>query len=228
MSPKQFNYKYTEEMAKKISEELFLFINKTLKEKKHFSLILSGGTTPLKIFKTLKESYLGKIPWNKLNIFWLDERYVLESSPDSNFGNAKRALFSENLQAKLYPIPTELPEKKCCESYEKILKKQQDFDYALIGFGEDGHIASLFKKEQDSSESLVVCTSHPNGQKRISMTSILFNSAHKKVLIGNGDTKKKVLGQYLNNKNKELPIHLLEKKGLEIHFANHVNPSRNT
>ena len=60
-------------------------------KKKRFSVAISGGSTPRRLHKILAtEPYFNKIPWQKIHIFWVDERCVPQDSPDSNYGTAKR------------------------------------------------------------------------------------------------------------------------------------------
>ncbi|MCL2452376.1 MAG: 6-phosphogluconolactonase, partial [Alphaproteobacteria bacterium] len=50
-----------------------------------FSLNLSGGTTPRRIYERLAVSDLGcPINWQKVNLFWGDERFVPADHEDSN------------------------------------------------------------------------------------------------------------------------------------------------
>lgn len=215
-------YEILEQMASTLAEELKNLILKSLKKKNNTTLLLSGGRTPLKIFKELRKKDLDLIPWSKVHVYWLDERFVPHSSSESNFGNAYREIFRHCQGVNLYPMKTDLKPEESCKHYESLLKGAPHypvFDYALIGFGEDGHIASLFNQRDDKEDSLVVQTVNPAGQTRLSLTSKVFNQAEQKVLIGSGEGKKKILEDFLEEKNLNLPLNLLEKTKLKIHFT---------
>lgn len=222
MSLKTYEYRNVEKMAEFLAKDMMTEIQKAIQLKGSASLVLSGGRTPLKIFELIKKSPREVISFQNCEIYWLDERYVPHEHEKSNFGSANRALFNTLKVKKLYPFPTNLSLEACARSYEKTLKDSKDFphfDYALLGFGEDGHMASLFQKEDDSKDKLVVSSVDPQGLPRLSMTSRVFNKAHKKVLMGSGPRKKSILDDYLSHKSPSLPLHLLEKENLHIHFA---------
>ena len=61
---------------------------------------LSGGTTPKQMGSILaREPYRSRIPWDRVHIFWGDERWVPLASPESNAGEARRGFLD------LVPIP---------------------------------------------------------------------------------------------------------------------------
>ena len=67
---------------------------------KLFTVALSGGTTPVLMNRILaEEPYASRVPWNKIHIFWVDERCVTYEHPFSNYGSAKKDLISK------IPIP---------------------------------------------------------------------------------------------------------------------------
>ena len=90
----------------------------------------------------------------------------------------------------------------------------------MLGLGPDGHIASLFKPEDDKKEELVVATQAPNGLKRLSMTTQLINQARKKVLLPTGIEKGRWLKLFLEGKAKDAPVSLLERDKL-FFFLDH-------
>ena len=117
-----------------------------------FSLVLSGGKTPLSLFKVLVESFSQRIDWNLVDLFWTDERYVPHSHPESNYGNAFKHLIKHLPIGNVYPINYSGDIHADTASYNNTInayfrnnsKQGGWFDYILLGFGLDGHIASLF------------------------------------------------------------------------------------
>src|SRR5580698_5471011 len=67
-----------------------------------FTLALSGGSTPKRLYQLLATAPLrSQMPWRRVHLFWSDERCVPWDSPDSNYGMAREAMFSQ------VPIPLE-------------------------------------------------------------------------------------------------------------------------
>ncbi|MGB8700739.1 MAG: 6-phosphogluconolactonase [Thermosynechococcaceae cyanobacterium] len=123
------------------------------------TIALAGGSTPKLLYERLATQSL---PWDKLHIFWGDERYVPPSHPDSNEGMARRAWLDRvPIPADcLHPMPTHPTEPiQAAHLYEQELQNFfgteviPAFDIILLGLGDDGHTASLFPR----TEVLNVC-----------------------------------------------------------------------
>ena len=121
------------------------------KGKKRFSFVLTGGKSPIKLYKHLAKNK--NIPWGKIDFFIGDERYVNEASKNSNIKMCKKHLLNKIniLDNQIYKISTNKKpiEKSVIDFDQKIkkyfLNKKIIFDLILLGIGDDGHIASLFK-----------------------------------------------------------------------------------
>ncbi len=118
------------------------------REKKRFSFVLTGGKSPIKLYKKLSKNK--KIPWKKIDFFIGDERYVKENSKYSNIWLCKKYLLNKIkiLDRQIYKISTNQNSlKKDLQNYEQRIKryflnKKVVFDLTLLGIGQDGHIAS--------------------------------------------------------------------------------------
>jgi 6-phosphogluconolactonase len=116
-----------------------------------FSVVLSGGKTPKPLYKYLKNPAISnKINWEKVFIYWGDERNFPPDHPDSNFHLADEALLSHVPIPKrnIFRIKGELSPNNAAEDYNKTLEKFiikiNKFDLIFLGMGNDGHTASLF------------------------------------------------------------------------------------
>ncbi|NNN06243.1 MAG: 6-phosphogluconolactonase [Elusimicrobia bacterium] len=134
-------------------------------ERGRFSLALSGGSTPRRLYQMLAASDL---PWERVHLFWGDERCVPREDPASNYRLAREALFARAPlpPANVHPMPCDpAAAEEGAAAYETELREffsgtGAAFDLVLLGLGPDGHTASLFPGEPtlDESSRWVVCT----------------------------------------------------------------------
>ena len=103
----------------------------------------SGGSTPAPIYARLKDASLD---WSRVIVTLIDERYVPESSPDSNARLLKQALLTgPAAKAAFVPLysPAVTVDRAAAEA-TRALRRHGRFDAVLLGMGEDGHICSMF------------------------------------------------------------------------------------
>jgi 6-phosphogluconolactonase len=199
-----------------------------------FSLNLSGGSTPKRIYELLAAWDLG-VPcdWRKVHLFWGDERFVPMDHPDSNFRMAREALISHVPipAAQIHPIltDTETPEEaavlyaKTLQGFygRKLLDPERPlFDLTLLGLGEDGHTASLFPgtKALDERESWVTSIVGAKPEPRISLTYPALESSSTIAFAVCGANKRDILARVLANDLK-LPAARLATRGTIHIFA---------
>jgi 6-phosphogluconolactonase len=122
-----------------------------------FNVAFAGGSTPKSLYALLADdaAYRAKIAWDKLRVFFGDERHVPPDHNDSNFRMASEALFSKGLlkPEQIARIKGEYPDtEKAALEYQLVLRayfKLNDgeyprFDLVLLGMGDEGHTLSLF------------------------------------------------------------------------------------
>jgi len=187
-------------------------IGEVLQEKEFVTLALSGGSTPALLFSALVDGYLSAGYWSKVKFFWIDERCVTPSDPESNYGNAKR-LFLDPLnipEVNIFRIQGENKPEEGVKRYTGILEAELgaglQLDICLLGMGADGHTASIFPPAIRLMESneIVAGAAHPDsGQRRITITGKLINKSKTTIFLAFGKEKKSVLDQILNNKGRE-------------------------
>ena len=216
-------------MAIHVADELISALKNTQKE--NFYLAISGGSTPKVLFKLLATTaYSEKIIWNKLMIFWVDERCVAPDDPESNFGMTEQLLF-ENVKIprdNIHRIKGESNPVNEAARYAKLVNQilpasennYPQFDWVLLGMGADGHTASLFpnQKLEHIAENLFGVATHPqSGQKRISMTEELINNSSRVTFFISGEEKadkiKEIFTDHASgNKYPAAMVHSLDEK----------------
>lgn len=114
-------------------------------------LVLAGGRTPIPLFDLLVASHRESIPWERVHLFWGDERLVPYDDADSNYGAALRHLVRHVgvPASQVHPVPVDLSDADAAAgAYEQLLRSELGsrgrFDLTLLGLGVDGHTASIF------------------------------------------------------------------------------------
>lgn len=170
-----------------------------------FSIALSGGSTPEKLFILLATSeYKDRMPWRNTFIFWGDERYVPMNDKSNNAHVAMELLLShvDIPVANLFPVPVNIsPATNAAKAYEKSLKdffgeRLPEFDLILLGIGENAHTASLFPHTaviHDQTDWVAAVYVDEVKMYRITMTAALINAARNVVFLAVGDGKASVI-----------------------------------
>ena len=178
----------------------------------HYAMSLSGGSTPKAVYSFLAERYADRIPWDKMNFFWGDERCVLPSDNDSNYKMAMEMLLSRVsvLPDHVFRIIGEnIPNLEAIR-YSNLVGEHlsktdglPSFNFMLLGLGDDGHTASIYPDQLNLFEvpQLYEVVTHPvSGQLRITATGRLINQAKKLVFIVTGKSKASVVSQIIQKK----------------------------
>ncbi len=174
-----------------------------------FLISLNGGSTPVGLFRLLGSDYRDRLDWNKIHIFWGDERCVPPADPESCYGQAY-GLFLRHVaipEANIHRIQGELAPDEAVEAYTRLLQRFATpplawpvFDLVLLGMGEDGHTASLFPGSPAESRQpvLAVTGQYQNRPaKRITLTPPVFNSARTVWFMAAGESKAGILSRVI-------------------------------
>ncbi|KAI5192762.1 6-phosphogluconolactonase [Nematocida sp. AWRm77] len=145
---------------------------------KPLTLMVSGGSI-LRILEGDRIKELDKAQWS---VYFADERLVPLSDKDSNFKCAEAFLQGVG---KVVPMNTALPHSEMVEDYKEKLQNAK-FDLAILGIGEDGHVASIFPDSPiiDSADIVTIITDSPKPPaERITITPRMLTMIKKIVFL---------------------------------------------
>jgi 6-phosphogluconolactonase len=166
---------------------------KCIDEKGVFTVALPGGRSPGGLLSLLVDE---NIKWEKVHIFFTDERCVSPEDPRSNYRLLRERFFSriDIPDRNIHRIRGELTPEKGADDYEAVLRRElrgNGFDLAVFGMGEDGHIGSLFPGSPalDERARWAVAVSEAPVSPRVSVTPCLIDLSREVLLIVSGDQK---------------------------------------
>ena len=170
-----------------------------------FVVVLSGGSTPLKMYAKLAAEHAGDPFWQDTHIFWGDERFVPHDHPDSNYGAAKKALLDrvavppENIHP--WPYLEGDPETAAAELGDTLqtFLNEALFDLTFLGLGDDAHTASLFPATGAVfDEGLTTVARPPGKETRLSMTAGTLSRSRTVAFLVQGEGKRDALTRTLS------------------------------
>lgn len=175
-----------------------------IQERGQFTIALSGGSTPKPLYEAIGSLNLD---WDKIHVFWGDERYVPSNHPDSNELMARIAWLNRVPipQTNIHAIPT-LSGNPVADAnkYEQHLQEFfhcspgtfPSLDVVLLGMGDDAHTASLFPHtEALQVRDRLVTVGNKDGNPRITFTYPLINAARSVIFLAAGANKRPALSQ---------------------------------
>jgi 6-phosphogluconolactonase len=199
-------------------------------------IAVSGGTTPKAMFALLADQsapYFARIPWDKLELFWVDERCVAPTDSDSNYRMTSEAMLSKVPlpAAQIHRMEGELDPQVAASRYEDALRtafklegaELPVFDLVLLGMGDDGHTASLFPhtKALHETNRLVVANHVPQKDTwRITLTAPVINRGREVAFLIEGAAKADVLADVMQGPRdpESLPSQLIRPESGKLTF----------
>jgi 6-phosphogluconolactonase len=226
---KESIYQTPEQLNIQFAEKIVALLNQGIQSRGKASLVLSGGRTPVGLFKQLSQQ---KLDWSKVDITLADERWVPVDDDASNEKTIRTHLLQGKASAATYySLKTEAEdaENGVDELTAQLASIQTPFDVLILGMGEDGHTASLFpcsaqiddglNLESGNSYIAVKPSTAPN--QRISLTLPSLLNSHHTFLHLTGESKRQVLQTALSGDDeREMPIRaILNRANVELVWA---------
>ncbi len=199
-------------------------------------IAISGGTTPKRMFALLADPaqpFLKAAPWDRLELYWVDERCVGPDDAESNYRMTREQMLSKvPLHAeKVFRMEGELPPEEAASKYEATLRNNfklegaqaPGFDLVFLGMGDDGHTASLFPHTEALNEMgrLVVANHVPQKDTwRVTLTWPVINQGKRVIFLIEGAAKADCLHEVLlgDYDPESLPSQLILPESGHLHL----------
>ncbi|HEY6489336.1 MAG: 6-phosphogluconolactonase [Terracidiphilus sp.] len=214
-------------LAARAAEQFTQAAEKAAAERGWARIAISGGSTPKAAFALLADPgqpWRDRMPWNKLELFWVDERCVAPGDAESNYRMTREAMLDKvPLKAEqVHRIEGELDPQAAASRYESLLRNRfrlegaetPRFDLVQLGMGPDGHTASLFPHTEAIHEMSRLVTANHVPQKdtwRITLTWPVINNAGSVFFLIGGADKAQVLNEVMTGPQdpERLPSQLI-------------------
>ena len=189
-----------------ISQTIFDKLEKDLCENGQSTFIVSGGSSPVQIFKDLSAM---QAKWSDINISLVDDRVVDTNHDDSNEKLVNNVLIKDEAKDANFI--------SLCNQSKDLLNLKRPFGIMLLGMGEDGHFASLFPKLIETNPEYFDLESDPEifftepmgnpCHRRVSMNLSMILESKDIFLLVSNEKKLEVLNQAKSDKS--LPLYYL-------------------
>lgn len=204
-----------EAFSREAADRVRSLVESVLEEQEFFALAFAGGSTPRRLYELLADSSL---PWDRIHLFWGDERFVPHDHPKSNVQLVRETLLNkiDMPDENVHPMPTSGSPQAAASAYAETLRhafadRAHTFDLALLGMGGDGHTASLFPEDDPAPNdpNWVRAVSAPprhDISQRLTCTLPVLNNANRAFVLVSGASKRDTVDRVLNQQDSSLPI----------------------
>ena len=174
-----------ESVARRGAEIVAAAAAEAVADRGRFEFAVSGGRTPWAMFADLA----GKMPWEKVTIYQVDERIAPDGDPDRNLTQLQRAL-PPGGAADVRAMPVTFHDLEAAATdYADSLPEA--FDLVHLGLGPDGHTASLIPGDAvlGVTDRDVALTGEYQGRRRMTLTYPVLNRAQRILWLVTGEDK---------------------------------------
>ena len=217
-------------IAKRAAQEFVEAAAAAVRAKGSFNVALAGGSTPKALYGLLVNdpALRSQVPWDKIHLFFGDERHVGPGHPDSNFRMATEAMISHVPLGKdqVLRIKGEYPDTaEAAREYEQALQsyfklkpgEHPRFDLLLAGMGNEGHTLSLFPGTKALHADGRIVVRNWVGKlytERITLTAPAASNAAEIIFMVTGADKALALKAVLEGpyEPEQLPAQLIDPK----------------
>lgn len=181
------------ELAEELTVQILAAIEKGLKLKSQFHLVLTGGTLGVQISEALVNEFnADSDSFRGLHIWWSDERFVPADSVERNAFPFHKNVKNENIVVHEVLSSDRAANLQDSVSDYELALENVDIDLNILGLGPDGHVASLFPGMTDLDDQrkvFAVQNSPKPPAERVSFTMSMINSAEEVWIVAAGESK---------------------------------------
>jgi 6-phosphogluconolactonase len=211
-----------EEVLEALAVHFIAVASEAISARGKFSVALSGGNSPKKLYELLASAYHDQIDWEKVYFFFGDERNVPQTDKDSNYLMAKNALFIPLMidTDHVFPVDTSLSPADAAAKYDQEIEEffdedEMSFDLILLGLGDNSHTASLFPHTpvlHDRTPGVKDVFLPDQQVYRITLNAPMINEARHIVFLVYGEGKAIAVHHVLEDDEdiEEYPAQLIE------------------
>lgn len=211
-------YPDTEMMALAVAQRLAADLRRALTRRERALFCVPGGTTPGPVFDTLAQLQL---EWERIDVVPGDERWVPPDHPRSNAGLLRaRLLQGPAAAARLLALDggegaayDRAPDAGIIARLTERLAPALPIDVALLGMGEDGHVASLFPGAPelasalaDDAPPLMAITAPGQPEPRLSLTAPVLRQSFVLHVLITGAQKRRVVEEAAGRNPRNAPV----------------------
>ena len=227
-------------MSEAAAERTTSLIESAIAERGLAAVSLTGGDTPDLLYQFLGDPtrrWRARIEWQRLHLFWGDEREVPPDHPESNYGLARRTLLQhvDVPETQIHRMRGELPASDAGRLYDAVLRARRDqtvgplFDVMLLGIGSNAHIASIFpespllagREAPPYTSRLATGVAVPEiSQWRITMTPQAILDSANIIMIASGASKADAVSAAIEGSIdvERFPAQLLREAGDRVEW----------
>jgi len=182
------------ELTRRAADWLAQEIGKAIGARGGCAIALSGGETPRPVYRELSAApRIDRVQWNRVHVYFVDERAVPPDDPASNYRTARETLLERVAipASQIHRMEAERPDVNAAAAeYEQLLPAA--LDILVLGMGSDGHTASLFPESPALGERVrrVVHAQSPTPPvNRLTITPPVIATARLIVVLVTGSEK---------------------------------------
>ena len=219
-------FRSVDDLINILAENISELAKEAIQNHGRFNFVLSGGSSPKKLYELLaSESFKNKIDWDKVFFFFGDERFVPADNDQRNSVMVNEALFKplEIKKSNIFEVDTSGSPEESADNYWNSIVKHFDgapieFDFNLLGLGDNSHTASLFPNTSVLNETEATVKSvfvEEVDRYRITMTAPLINQSKNIAFLVFGEGKAQAVFHILEDQFgsvNEFPARLIKSE----------------
>ena len=198
-------YATSAELERASTQAILHAARQAISERGVFHIVLAGGTTPRKVYESLRDA---DADWPAWHVYFGDERCLPPDHPERNSRMAALAWLDhvDIPSSQIHVVAAENGAEIAANSYKQVVSQIEQFDLVLLGLGEDGHTASLFPDHDpgnrpDAPAAIAVHGAPKPPPDRVSLSAKRLGAARQVMFLVTGASKRQAVKDWRNGVN---------------------------